>query len=109
MGYILKTTFWLGLVYSAMPLGEVPQVTLAPASVADRALCAVASAAVTAKLGADAASYAQAASTGCAAFVAASGAIASAAQAPSHRDSLNTLTPSDRKPPWRGLRRNANS
>jgi len=107
MGYILKTTFWLGLVYSAMPLGEVPQVALAPASSADRAFCEVASAALSAKLGADASSYAQAASTGCAAVMAASGALGAVTPASPRRESLNTLTPSDRKPVWRGSKRNA--
>ena len=51
MGYILKTTFWLGMVYAAMPFGETPAVSLPASPIADASLCAAASAALAAKVG----------------------------------------------------------
>jgi hypothetical protein len=100
MGYILKTTFWLGMVYAAMPFGETPAVSL-PASPpsADSSLCAVASAALAAKLGSDAEPYRDAAQAGCAAIVSLS------SEAAPPRLSTDSLTSSDKKPPWVGPRR----
>jgi len=110
MGYILKTTFWLGLVYYAMPLGgAVAPAVLPAASVADRSLlCDLASNAATSRLGV--ADYRESAAKGCSTLVAVGAAAAAGLDAqppPPRRDSANTLTPADRKPPWRGPKRSA--
>ena len=99
MGYILKTTFWLGMVYAAMPFGETPAVSLPASPLADASLCAAASAALAAKFGSDAEPYRAAAQAGCAAIVSVSSEAAAA------RVSTDSLTPSDKKPPWLGPRR----
>ena len=99
MGYILKTTFWLGMVYAAMPFGEISAVSLPASPVADASLCAAASAALAAKLGSDAEPYRDAAQAGCAAIVSLSSEAAPA------QVSADSLTPSDKKPPWVGPRR----
>ncbi len=88
MGYVVKTTFWLGLVLTSMPLGEPPKVSdiLSPAEQA--AMCSAASRALTADAG-DV--YRGMAAIGCAKLLSAP------AAAPSH-----DLTANDRKPPWLG-------
>jgi hypothetical protein len=101
MGYILKTTFWLGMVYSAMPFGEMPAVSLPASPVADASLCAAVSAALMAKLGSVAEPYRDAAAAGCAEFASLR---SEAAPAPAPASS-NSLTPNDKKPPWNGPRR----
>jgi hypothetical protein len=99
MGYILKTTFWLGMVYAAMPFGETPAVSLPASPIADAPLCAAASVALAAKLGPVAEPYRDAAEAGCAGLVALSNEAAPA------KVSADSLTPSDKKPPWVGPRR----
>jgi hypothetical protein len=99
MGYIVKTTFWLGMVYSAMPFGETPAVSLSAAPIAEASLCAAASAALAAKLGSAAEPYRDAGEAGCATLASLSSEAAPA------RVSADSLTPSDKKPPWVGPRR----
>jgi hypothetical protein len=99
MGYILKTTFWLGMVYAAMPFGESPAVSLPAPPIADASLCTAASAALAAKLGSVAEPYRDAAEKGCAALASLS------SEAAPIRVSANSLTPSDKEPPWVGPRR----
>lgn len=103
MGYFVKTTFWLGLVYSAMPLGEAPDIYApAAAAAAPAALCAVASEALAAKIGPSAAPYRDAATKSCAAFAAAEAqaALQRAAKAPPTAASADTLVNADKLPPW---------
>ena len=101
MGYILKTTFWLGMVYAAMPFGETPAVSLPASPIADASLCAAASAALAAKVGKDAEPYRDAAQAACAAIVS----LSSEAAPPPAPVSADSLTSSDKKPPWVGPRR----
>ncbi len=91
MGYLVKTTFWLGLVYAAMPLGGTPE--LSP-PLPDSALCEVAGAAVAVKLGVDLSAYHDVTSTGCAALDASKDA------APTAKPSADTLTAADRRLRW---------
>ena len=99
MGYILKTTFWLGMVYAAMPLGESPAVSPPASPIADASLCAAAGAALAAKFGSVAEPYHDAAVAGCSALASLSSEAAPA------RVSADSLTPSDKEPPWVGPRR----
>ena len=98
MGYILKTTFWLGMVYAAMPFGEAPAISPSASPIADASLCAAASAALAAKLGSVAEPYRDAAEKSCAALASLSSEAAPA------RLSADSLTPSDKQPPWVGPR-----
>ncbi len=96
MGFMLKTTFWLGMVLTAMPLGEPPKVSdvLSPAQQA--AACAAASGALVARIGSAADAYRGLAAMGCASFATP---VAATATPPSP---LRALTENDRKPPWLG-------
>jgi len=95
MGYILKTTFWLGLVFSAMPLGETGTALLSPAEQASA--CATANAAISTRIGSGADPYRALAALGCASLAVPAATAASAP--PLARQTLNA---SDRKPPWLG-------
>ena len=90
MGFVLKSTFWLGLVFSAMPLGEPGKPLLSPAEQA--AACATATAAISARVGSNADPYRALAELGCAT-------LATTTPAPIARRSLSA---NDRKPPWLG-------
>ena len=100
MGYVLKTTFWLGLVLSAMPLGEAPKVSeiLTPAQQA--AACTAASEAIAAKVGSAADGYRGLAAMGCASFATASLASAAPPAPAAAVAPPKPLTAADRKPPW---------
>ena len=105
MGFILKTTFWLGLVYYAMPLGTLPVPALQTASATDTAICSVASAALLANIGAPD-SYRDVATKGCTVMAAAGEAIRAPDAAPTRgKTSANTLTAADRKLAWQGPHR----
>jgi len=112
MGFIIKSAFWLGIVYSAMPLGQDP--AMDPASDAGAFLCGPASAAVAAGLPEqEAGSFRLGVAAGCAAVMRArlEGAPPvkykpnpEAAAAPA-KVSAETLTDLDREPPWIGRER----
>ena len=95
MGFVLKTTFWLGLVFSAMPLGETGTAPLSPAEQASA--CATASAAISTRLGSSADPYRALAALGCASLAA-----PAATSSPSPPVSRQSLSANDRKPPWLG-------
>jgi len=110
MGFLLRSAFWLGVVYSAMPLDVA---SLAPAttraSAAVSALCPPPAGAPSSCLGAPLAACGVAEDALCARLreAVAGEAAASAAErtpAPVKRrpPSSDTLTPSDRAAPWRG-------
>lgn len=104
MGIMLKTTFWLGLVLTAMPLGETPKVSdiLSPAQQA--AACTAATEAVGAQVGSAADAYRGLAAMGCASFAGALNTAAAlrASNSPPGVASPRALTENDRKPPWLG-------
>lgn len=94
MGFVLKTTFWLGLVFSAMPLGESGKALLSPAELTSA--CATASAAISARVGAGADPYRALAALGCATM-------AGPAPVPNSTPILKqSLSANDKKPPWLG-------
>jgi hypothetical protein len=110
MGFVFKSTFWLGVVYYAMPWGELPEFPTSPGAAAW--LCSSASASLPDRLGPLPIAYRDAATAGCAA-VAASGAadpIVSAADRPERsgsaprRASTQSLSDADRRIPWFGPR-----
>jgi hypothetical protein len=100
MGFILKSTFWLGLVFSAMPLGETGRALLSPAEQASA--CATASAAISTRVGSSADPYRALAALGCASLAASAPAPLAAAASPSSLVSRQSLSADDRKPPWLG-------
>lgn len=110
MGYVLRSAFWLGLVYYAMPLGQLPQVDLSSrANLRPEALlCSSANVAIADRLGPLEPAYRDAAAVGCVAALA-SGTAApvqakSAPQdsAPIRQASAQSLTDRDRQPVWIG-------
>ena len=97
MGFVLKSTFWLGLVYSAMPFDETG---MAPSlsSPAERAsACAMESAAISREIGSSADPYRALAKLGCASL--ANQIVSTSPTPPAPRQSLNA---SDRQAPWLG-------
>jgi hypothetical protein len=89
MRFMLKSIFWLGLVYHAMPWGDArlgdaaPTLASLAASGGEEATSLIARAALRGALDLDAP-------------------LANAAPAKSQPASLDTLTPDDRRAPWRG-------
>lgn len=105
MGYLLKTTFWLGLVLSAMPLGDPPKVSEILSPTQQAAACSAASAAILTKVGSAAEAYRGLAAMGCASFTTTSVVAPAPAATPGLTASLapvRGLTAADRKPPWMG-------
>ena len=95
MGFVLKSIFWLGLVYSAMPFDE------SPSSVAKGSgewLCKSALAAGTNAPEA----YRQTLTAGCIAALAAPRATVSAAPPATPQSQGFALTDEDRRAPWQG-------
>jgi hypothetical protein len=107
MGFLIKSAFWLGIVYSAMPLGAA-SVRDAASGVA-REVCGPAGAALINRAEpAGGGDYRLAAASGCAALAASETAPPPelhAAAGP--RPSAQTLTEDDRRPPWMGRDRRA--
>ena len=106
MGYVLKTTFWLGLVISAMPLRDSEKLPTSTALADSVAVCAKVADELADRIGPTADSYRDPAKVGCASFAGstdASRARAASSPAPqsAHR-SGDTLSASDRLPPWKG-------
>jgi hypothetical protein len=97
MGFVLKSTFWLGLVYSAMPFDEtgMTQSLLSPAEQASA--CAIASAAISREIGSSADPYRALATLGCASL--AGQGFSASPSLPAPRQSLNAT---DRRAPWLG-------
>ena len=110
MGFIIKSAFWLGVVYSAMPLGQLSMPD--PASEAGVFLCSPAGAAWAERFAPKEISYGLGAA-GCAAVAAARGEVAPSPNLrPSPdpntalaRGSAQSLTVADRQPPWMGRER----
>ena len=107
MGLVLKSAFWLGVVYFAMPLGQLP--TLGEASDLGASACSSVSAALADRL-AQERPYRLGATEGCAVLATLRG-----EASPSNRPtpasdprntppqvSVQTLTDADRQPPWMG-------
>lgn len=114
MGFILKSTFWLGIVYSAMPLGQVA--LLDPASEVGDFLCGPAGEAVANRLAQqEAASYRLGVAAACAAVAQAQLGGAPVEVRPNSdvaaaaKGSAQSLTDADRKPPWLGRERRAST
>lgn len=104
---LLKTAFWLGLVLTAMPLGEPPKMSTILSSEQQAAACTAASEAIVARVGSAAVAYRGLAAMGCASFVKAASKTAAAPTPPSVKApplpaDLRALTENDRKPPWLG-------
>jgi hypothetical protein len=114
MGFIIKSAFWLGVVYSAMPLGQVS--ISDPASEAGAFLCSPAGAAWTERFAPKEVSSGLGAA-GCAAIAAARVEGASSPGLRPNPDSntalthgsAQSLTAADRQPPWIGRERQATS
>ena len=109
MGFLIKSTFWLGIVYSAMPLGEIS--ALNPAPEVGAFVCGPTGAALAARLAPKEVSLGLGAA-GCAALAAArldSAALPAppspAPTAASGYGSTQSLTDADRQPPWMGRER----
>lgn len=116
MGFIIKSTFWLGIVYSAMPLGQVAPFD--PAAEVGDFLCGPAGAAVANGLAREeAASYRLGVAAACAAVARAPLGGAPTVEARPNSDggavaargSAQSLTDADRKPPWMGGERRAST
>jgi hypothetical protein len=114
MGFIIKSAFWLGVVFSAMPLGQLS--ISDPASEAGVFLCSPAGAAWAERFAPKEVSYGLGAA-GCAAVAAARVESASSpslrpspdsSAAPAH-GSAQSLSAADRQPPWMGRERRATS
>jgi hypothetical protein len=114
MGFIIKSAFWLGVVFSAMPLGQVS--ISDPASEAGVFLCSPAGAAWAERFAPKEVSYGLGAA-GCAAIAAAR---VEGASSPGLRPSLDSrtalahgsgesLTAADRQAPWMGRERRITS
>jgi len=114
MGFIIKSAFWLGAVFYAMPLGQIS--ISDPASEAGAFLCSPAGAAWTERFAPKEVSSGLGAA-GCAAIAAArvEGASSPSLQpTPDSRTALahgsvQSLTAADREPPWMGRERRATS
>jgi hypothetical protein len=104
MGYVLKTTFWLGLVLTSMPLGETLKVSDVLTPDQQAAACAAAGQAIAARAGSAADAYRGLAAMGCATLAATPA--PAIAQTPLRgaelAPGLHALTENDRKPPWLG-------
>jgi hypothetical protein len=103
MGFLIKSAFWLGIVYSAMPLGELPP--FGAASEVGAFVCSPAASALAEPLAPNEVSW-RLRSAGCAAVAAAQAEGASSAPDPA-RGSVQSLTEADREPPWIGRERRA--
>jgi len=110
MGFVIKSAFWLGIVFSSMPLGDLS--TLRPASEAEAFACSPAIAALADRMTPKEVSSGLGAA-GCAALAVARDDGASAAgvratadpkSAPAH-GSTQSLTDADRQLPWLGHER----
>lgn len=108
MGFIVKSAFWLGIVFSAMPLGQV--LISDASSGVPPFLCSPAGDALVERFASKDVSYAIGAA-GCAALAAAGvdgasspgdRAAPDAKTAPSRGSSAQSLTYSDLRPPWMG-------
>jgi hypothetical protein len=108
MGFIVKSAFWLGIVFSMMPFGQLS--ISDPASGVGASLCGPAGSAWRERFASNEVSYAVGAA-GCVAFAAArvdgasspgDRAISDAKSAPSGTSSVESLTDADRQPPWMG-------
>jgi hypothetical protein len=114
MGFIIKSAFWLGVVFSAMPLGQVS--ISDPATEAGVFLCSPAGAAWAERFAPKQVSYGLGAA-GCAAIAAARVEGASSPDrglSPDSRTaqahgSAQSLTAADRQPPWMGREPRATS
>ena len=112
MGFIIKSAFWLGAVFYAMPLGQVS--ISDPASEAGAFLCSQAGAAWVERFAPKEVSHGLGAA-GCAAIAAAQVVGASSpdlrpsldTRAAAAHDSAQSLTAVDREPPWMGRERRA--
>jgi hypothetical protein len=108
MGFIVKSAFWLGIVFSVMPLGQLS--ISDPASGVGAFVCSPAGAAWAERFASKEVSY-ELGAAGCVTLAAArvdgasspgAGAISDARTAPSGRLSAQSLTDADRQPPWMG-------
>jgi hypothetical protein len=114
MGFIIKSAFWLGVVYSAMPLGQLS--ISDPATEAGAFLCSPAGTAWAERFAPKEVSSGLGAA-GCAAIAAARVGGASSPDprpSPDSRTALahgsaQSLTAADRQPPWMGRERIATS
>jgi len=103
MGFLLRSAFWLGIVYSAMPLdvASLAPTANATAPVAVSALCPPAGGAPPSCLGVPLSACNVAAAALCPRLRE-----VAAEQTPApdkrRRPSADTLTPGDRAPPWKG-------
>jgi hypothetical protein len=112
MGFVIKSAFWLGIVYSAMPFGEIPPFD--PASEVGALVCGPAGSALAERLAPNEVSSGLR-SAGCAAAAVARAAGASSAGAGANPDSrtapargsVQSLNEADREPPWIGRERRA--
>jgi hypothetical protein len=111
MGFLLRSAFWLGIVYSAMPFdaASLRPAAMATAPAVVSSLCPLATNALQSCLGAPAAVCGGAPANLCARLQAAAAGLteersADAVSAPPkrRRSSNDTLTPGDRVQPWRG-------
>ncbi len=105
MGFLIKSAFWLGIVYSAMPLGAI-SVQEAASSLA-REACGPAGAALIDRAAPADGAYRLAAASGSAALAAPAIAARPAPAVAGPRPSTQTLTEDDRRPPWMGRERRA--
>ncbi len=112
MGFVLKSAFWLGIVYSAMPLGQdfVPGAGFEVGAFP----CVLASEVLAERFAPPQTSYALTAAAGCALAATrlespwfADGRLDSDAPPAPEKGSAESLTDADRRPPWMGDRRAA--
>jgi hypothetical protein len=108
MGFIVKSAFWLGIVFSVMPLGQLS--ISEPASGVGAFACNPAGAAWAERFASKDVSY-ELGAVGCLALAAArvdvgsmpgARATSDAKTPPSGRSSAQSLTDADRQPPWMG-------
>ena len=108
MGFIVKSAFWLGIVLSAMPLGQLSLSD--PTSGVGAFVCSPAGAAWAERFASKEVSY-ELGAAGCVALAAArvvgasspgDRATSEAKTAPSRGSSAQSLTDADRQPPWIG-------
>ena len=113
MGFLLRSAFWLGIVYSAMPLDVASLTPAATAPAAISALCPFEAGALKSCFGAPTSTSASTCAGGpaalCAGLQAAAAGMtdkqsddATPASAKRRRPSSDTLTDRDRVQPWRG-------
>jgi hypothetical protein len=102
MGYVLKTTFWLGLVLSAMPLGEPMRVADVLTPDQQAAACAAASEAIEARVGGAANVYRGLVAMGCASLATAPAVAQVPPRGAEPGPGPHALTENDRRPPWLG-------